>query len=74
MREDEAVEITVNGQAREVQEGCTAADIVSSLGLAEARSGVAVAVNGEVLPRSSWNGTNLSEGDRIEVLNAVAGG
>ena len=36
--------------------------------------GTAVAVNEEVIPRSQWSETALSEGDRIEILGAVSGG
>lgn len=37
-------------------------------------AGLAVAVNGEVIPRSLWAGTTLDQGDRVEILTAVAGG
>lgn len=36
--------------------------------------GVAVAVDGEVVPRSEWPSTALSEGRQVEVLQAVQGG
>jgi sulfur carrier protein len=36
--------------------------------------GVAVAVNGEVVPRSAWETTGLHPGDRVEVLTAAQGG
>jgi sulfur carrier protein len=36
--------------------------------------GVAVAVNGEVVPRAAWAGTALRDGDRVEVLSATQGG
>ncbi|WP_417233476.1 sulfur carrier protein ThiS [Arthrobacter sp.] len=36
--------------------------------------GVAVAVNGEVVPRSAWAGTPLAAGDHVELLSAVQGG
>lgn len=35
---------------------------------------VAVAVNGEVVPRRRWTNVRISDGDRIEVVKAVAGG
>jgi sulfur carrier protein len=38
------------------------------------RSGLAVAVDGEVVPRSAWAATHLAEGQRVEVLHAVQGG
>jgi sulfur carrier protein len=36
--------------------------------------GLAVAVNGEVVPRSSWTVTALDDGDAVEILTAVQGG
>jgi sulfur carrier protein len=35
---------------------------------------VAVARNGEVVPKSRWGDTRLALGDRIEIVTAVAGG
>ena len=65
------MKVIVNGAARDV-------DVVSVEGLVEqltaARRGVAVAVNGEVVPRSSWPAARLRDGDRIEVLTAAQGG
>jgi sulfur carrier protein len=37
-------------------------------------SGVAAAVNGEVVPRRAWPGTPLQDGDQVEVVTAVQGG
>jgi thiamine biosynthesis protein ThiS len=39
-----------------------------------ARGGIAVAVNGEVVPRSAWAGHALRDGDRVEILTAAQGG
>ncbi|WP_028654580.1 sulfur carrier protein ThiS [Nocardioides sp. J54] len=39
-----------------------------------APSGVAVALNGEVLPRAQWPATPLADGDVVEVVTAVQGG
>jgi sulfur carrier protein len=36
--------------------------------------GVAVAVDGEVVPRGQWTSTELHDGQRVEVLQAVQGG
>jgi sulfur carrier protein len=36
--------------------------------------GFAIAVNGEVAPRSQWAATELNEGDRIEIIRAMQGG
>jgi sulfur carrier protein len=72
--------VTVNGQARELPAGVVVAQVVADLlgrppatGGGAAR-GIAVAVNGEVVPRAAWAGTVLRDGDRIEVLTAAQGG
>jgi sulfur carrier protein len=66
--------VYVNGEERSVGDGATVADIVASLGRARGARGVAVAVNGEVVVRSEWSGTKLTENDRVEVLEAIGGG
>jgi sulfur carrier protein len=66
------IRVTVNGEPREVPAGTTVAQAVAAVtGLA---SGVAAAVNGEVVPRRTWPGTPLADGDRVEVVTAVQGG
>ncbi|GII90243.1 sulfur carrier protein ThiS [Sinosporangium siamense] len=64
--------VTINGEARDVPAGATVADAV--LSLTNATSGIAVAVNDEVIRRSAWEATELTEQDKIEVLTAVQGG
>jgi sulfur carrier protein len=64
--------IVVNGRAFELADSATAAAAVQLL--TSAPSGVAVAVNGQVLRRSAWDSTPLADGDQVEVLTAVQGG
>ena len=64
--------ISVNGERREVAPG-TALDIVVR-SLTRAPSGVAAALNETVVPRAEWSVTALRDGDRVEVLTAVQGG
>jgi sulfur carrier protein len=66
------VRVTVNGESRELPAGATVANVVE--GLSAAGRGVAVAVEGEVVPRGSWSQTELIEGSHLEVLSAVQGG
>ena len=66
------VQVTVNGEPREVQAGATVGRVVTTV--TQLATGVAAAVNGEVLPRRSWAGTLLRDGDRVEVVTAVQGG
>ena len=65
--------IELNGTAVEVAERATVADAVAASGATE-RRGVAVAVAGEVVPRSEWDATPLREGQQVDVVHAVQGG
>jgi len=64
--------LTVNGRTLSLPDGDDVAALVATL--TDARRGVAVAVNGEVVPRSAWAGTGLTDGDHVEVLTAAQGG
>jgi sulfur carrier protein len=64
--------LMVNGDSREVAGDPTVALLVATITVE--RRGVAVAVNGEVVPRSMWADAGLRDGDRVEVLTAAQGG
>ena len=64
--------ITANGKARIVPDGATVRDFLDSLGWKP--EWVVVEHNGEPLERSRYDGCSLRDGDRIEVVRAVAGG
>lgn len=66
--------VVVNGQPQEVSSGMTVNRLLEALGHDSAGAGIAVAVNGEVVPRGAWPTTALRERDRIEVLGATQGG
>jgi thiazole synthase len=65
--------IELNGEPRELSEGAILADAVREAGAEQAR-GVAVALDGEVVPRGEWATTPLFEGGKVEVLAAIQGG
>ncbi|CAN5759489.1 hypothetical protein BH23ACT12_BH23ACT12_17930 [soil metagenome] len=65
--------LRLNGKQSEVKPGSSIPDVLAILGF-EAVRGVAVAVDGEVVPRSMWEGFNLSDGMKVEVLKPVQGG
>lgn len=67
------VELWVNGERRRVA-AVDVRGLVGLLGLDAAGRGLAVARNGEVVPRSAWAGTRLEPDDRIEIVGAVQGG
>ena len=66
--------VTVNGERRELPAGATVETAVREAGLPGNGRGVAVAVDGEVVPRPEWTTTDLREGQQVEVLRAVQGG
>jgi sulfur carrier protein len=66
------VVVWINGERREFAPDTRVLDALGALGLPQ--KGVAVAVDGEVVPKAQWAGTALADGARVEVLTAVQGG
>ncbi len=66
--------VTVNGEARELDAGATVASVAELLDISLDGRGVAVALDGEVVARAHWVETELSEGSRVEVVAAIGGG
>ena len=64
----------VNGQRSEIPAGETVAAVLRRLGLEASARGVAVAIDGEVLPRACWETFALAQDARVEVLTAMQGG
>jgi sulfur carrier protein len=64
--------VLVNGERREVPEEATVASLVEQLPAPQ--RGVAVAIDGEVVPRGEWDETTLPDGARVEVVAAIQGG
>ncbi len=65
--------IRVNGAERILTAG-NVARLLQQLGYGDDRRGIAVAVNGQVVPRSAWGERKLQVGDEIEIVGAVQGG
>jgi sulfur carrier protein len=66
------VRVVINGQPHQAPHAMSLAHAVALLTSAE--SGIAAAVNGDVIQRSAWDNTTLADGDEVEVLTAVQGG
>ncbi|HEX9066491.1 MAG TPA: sulfur carrier protein ThiS [Streptosporangiaceae bacterium] len=66
------MEIVINGTAREVAQGASLEHAVALI--STAASGIAAAVNGDLVRRAAWASTTLAAGDQVEVLTAVQGG
>jgi len=66
------IQLSVNGQPRQFESGANIQRLLDELALADRR--VAVEVNGEIVPRSHFADTPLSDGDTLEIVVAVGGG
>jgi len=66
------MEIVINGKPHHADAELSLAQAVAVL--TDAETGVAAAVNGDVVRRAVWEATQLSDGDEVEVLTAVQGG
>ena len=64
--------IRVNGQEHAVAPDQNIDDLLASLDLP--RRDVAVAIDGAVVPRSRWQGTQVPDGATVEVVAAMQGG
>jgi len=66
------MQLTINGETRELPEPLTAARLLEELGLAGKR--LALEVNLEIVPRSRFDTYELQPGDRVEIVQAIGGG
>jgi sulfur carrier protein len=67
-----SIQVRLNGEPRELPDDATVARAIAEL--TSACTGIAAAVNGDVVPRGSWTATPLRDGDQVEVVTAVQGG
>jgi sulfur carrier protein len=66
------ISVVANGRPVELPDGSTLVGLLEALGLAGAVA--AVEHNGEPVPRSAHATRGLADGDRVELVRAVAGG
>jgi thiazole synthase len=66
--------IELNGEPAELADSATLVEAALAAGAPESRRGVAIALDGEVVPRSEWGTTPLRDGAAVEVLAAIQGG
>ena len=64
--------ITLNGKPHSIENRVALVELLNSIGVD--RRLIAVAHNGEVIPRDRYEGVRLSEGDTVEVVRMVGGG
>ena len=66
--------IVVNGEPRTLRPGLTVRGLLDELDVPGGATGIAIAVDAEVVPRGAWDTTELDEGARVEILRAIQGG
>ncbi|TAP27755.1 MULTISPECIES: sulfur carrier protein ThiS [Micrococcaceae] len=79
-----SISITVNNQPVQVDAGLSLREFIArhigkeldkdSKAIDGSKLGLAAAVNGAVVPRSSWNGFAVQSGHTIELVTAAQGG
>jgi thiazole synthase len=68
------MKVELNGEVVALPEGASLIEAIEASGANREQRGVAVAIDGEVVPRSEWGRTSLREGQKVEVLAAIQGG
>ena len=66
--------LVLNGSPAELSDGALLPDLLALHGHTTSARGVAVALNGAVVPRAEWPTQPLADGDVVELLVAVQGG
>jgi sulfur carrier protein len=66
------IQVSVNGETRDVPGGLSVGALLVHLGIATGR--VAIERNLDILPRSQWEATQVTSGDRFEIVHLVGGG
>ena len=66
--------VELNGRDVELADDATVADAALAAGIDPARRGIAIALDGEVVPRGELAVTALADGQRVEVVEAIGGG
>ena len=66
------MQVTINGERRDLAAGKTVADLLRELGI-DGRK-VAVERNLEIVPKSAFNATEVADGDRLEIVHFIGGG
>jgi thiamine biosynthesis protein ThiS len=68
----ELIEVTVNGQARQIHPGQSVAALLKTLNISTER--VAVELNKSIVRKRDWEHTQVPSGSRIEIVEFVGGG
>ena len=72
--ENKNITILINGKKQEINGNMDLLQLIESLGVDPTKSGVAVAVNCEVIPRTMWLETRINPDSEVDIIHAVQGG
>ncbi|MGC8852060.1 MAG: sulfur carrier protein ThiS [Hydrogenobacter sp.] len=64
----------INGEPRQVERELNLRELLDYLGITFREIGLAISVNGEVVPKSKYAEVRLKEGDSVEIIHLVGGG
>ena len=66
------ITIVLNGNEKQVENNISVSQLLAELGLSEKR--LAVEINQQIIPRSSFTDHTFSEKDNVEIVQAIGGG
>lgn len=66
------MQVTINGKDEQLASGLTVADLLRQIEVEPVR--VAIEINKDLVPRSTFDQTFINEGDQIEIVTFVGGG
>ena len=66
------MEIVVNGKAETLDVELSALELLEKLNIA--KTGTAIAINNQIIPRDSHANAKISDGDRVEIIRPIGGG
>ncbi|OCB76898.1 sulfur carrier protein ThiS [Flavobacterium crassostreae] len=68
------MELKINNQIKQFQANALSIQELLDIEIPQKQSGIAVAINNTVIPKSDWNQLQLSQSDEILILSATQGG
>ena len=73
MKQDSEMQVRINGKDTEIHESVSIVDYLTSIGF-DKQVSIAVAINGEIIPKEDYGEIHLKNGDSMEVVRAIGGG
>lgn len=64
--------ISVNNTALEIDAHCNISDVIFQAGFSD--QSIAIALNGEFIPRANYSTTSLTHGDNLDIVKPIGGG